>query len=261
MVLHSVPLQLQKIANKTIPRQRAQQFDVTKHIRPDIITNGLVIAISTGNWIIKRFKMERHGVTHVLSRLSYVAGVGMMTMITSQFEKTRKVSGPPSLQPSQWGMLCPSDTPEGEGCGLVKNLALMIHITTDIEEGPLIRLAHNLGIEDITMLNGEEIYAKDMFIVMLNGNIIGVTNKPKRLIYSIRFLRRKGYLSEFISVYTLNKQRVINISSDSGRLCRPYIIVEKGQPKVTTEHIQELALGQRWMAILFDFLSIHVFLF
>jgi DNA-directed RNA polymerase III subunit RPC2 len=189
--------------------------------------------------------MERHGVTHVLSRLSYVAGIGMMTMITSQFEKTRKVSGPRSLQPSQWGMLCPSDTPEGEGCGLVKNLALMTHITTDIEEEPLIRLAHNLGIEDITMMNGEEIYAPNMFIVMLNGNIIGATNKPKKLIYSIRFLRRKGYLSEFISVYTLNKQRVINISSDSGRLCRPYIIVEQGQSKVTNQHIQELALGKR----------------
>ena len=27
--------------------------------------------------------------------------------------------------------LCPSDTPEGESCGLVKNLALMTHVTTD----------------------------------------------------------------------------------------------------------------------------------
>jgi len=27
-------------------------------------------------------------------------------------------------------MLCPADTPEGESCGLVKNLALMTHITT-----------------------------------------------------------------------------------------------------------------------------------
>ena len=36
----------------------------------------------------------------------------MMTKINSQFEKTRKVSGPRSLQPSQWGMLCPADTPE-----------------------------------------------------------------------------------------------------------------------------------------------------
>ena len=57
------------------------------------------------------------------------------------------MSGPRSLQPSQWGLLCPSDTPEGEGCGLVKNLALMTHVTTDQNEKPIKRLAFNLGVE------------------------------------------------------------------------------------------------------------------
>lgn len=37
-------------------------------------------------------------------------------------------------------MLCPCDTPEGEACGLVKNLSLMTHVTTDEEEAPLIEL-------------------------------------------------------------------------------------------------------------------------
>ena len=29
------------------------------------------------------------------------------------------MSGPRSLQPSQWGMVCPSDTPEGEVSELI----------------------------------------------------------------------------------------------------------------------------------------------
>lgn len=237
--------ELKIIADKNIPKVKAAQFDIVKHMRQDLITNGLVNAISTGNWTIKRFKMERQGVTQVLSRLSYISALGMMTRVNSQFEKTRKVSGPRSLQPSQWGMMCPSDTPEGEACGLVKNLALMTHITTEVKEPAIAQLAYNAGVEDIALLGGEEIACPDNYLVFLNGNILGVIREYDRLLWVIRTMRRRGLINGFISIYPNHIHRCIYISSDSGRLCRPYIIVEKGRPLVTQKHINQLLKGVR----------------
>jgi DNA-directed RNA polymerase III subunit RPC2 len=179
-----------KLFNKDLKRQadmvlskpnRAQAFDVVKCIRPDTITNGMVTAISTGNWVLKRFRMDRAGVTQVLSRLSYASALGMMTRVNSQFEKTRKVSGPRSLQPSQWGMLCPADTPEGEACGLVKNLALLAHITTDEDTAPIERLCRDLGVEDVCRLTGHEINSIGSYLVFLNGLILGIHTRPHEL--------------------------------------------------------------------------------
>ena len=65
-----------------------------------------------------------------------MSALGMMTRINGQFEKTRKVSGPRSLQATQWGMLCPADTPEGRPLIIVdensgKHLeALALHVIT-----------------------------------------------------------------------------------------------------------------------------------
>ena len=243
-----------KIFNKDLKRQadlvlskpnRAQAFDIVKCIRPDTITNGMINAIATGNWVLKRFRMDRAGVTQVLSRLSYMSALGMMTRINSQFEKTRKVSGPRSLQASQWGMLCPADTPEGEACGLVKNLALLAHITTDENNTNAIeRLCRDLGVEDVRRMTGNEIHSLEAYMVFMNGLVMGVHTRPVEFARSLREMRRQGLAGEFVSVSLNEGQRAVHIATDGGRVCRPLIIVDEasGLPKLTQKHLEALAL-------------------
>ena len=70
---------------------RVASYDVSKSINQGLITEGLANSIATGNWVAKRFKLEQAGVTEQLSRLSYIAAVGMMSRVRANFEKTRRV--------------------------------------------------------------------------------------------------------------------------------------------------------------------------
>ncbi|XP_059635642.1 DNA-directed RNA polymerase III subunit 2-like [Cornus florida] len=190
--------EIRKNIDLILGKHRSSPLDVSQYIVKDTITVGLERTLSTGNFDVKRFRMHRKGMTQVVARLSFMGTLGHMTKISPQFEKSRKVSGPRALQPSQWGMLCPCDTPEGEACGLVKNLALMTHVTTDEEEGPLISLCYCLGVENLELLSGEELHTPNSYLILLNGLILGKHRRPQ--------LRRAGRIGEFVSIFVNEKQ-------------------------------------------------------
>merc|ERR1719343_1033384 len=61
------------------------------------MTKAIQTAISTGNWNIKRFRIERAGVAQVLSRFSYMSAIGSMMRVRSNFDKGGKLTGPRAL--------------------------------------------------------------------------------------------------------------------------------------------------------------------
>eukprot|EP00940_MAST-03C_sp_MAST-3C-sp2_P002322 g2322.t1 len=247
-----------KIVNTNIKRHvdkvfsrpnRASAFDPTKVIptHTHTITNGFISALASGNWVLRRFRMDQKGVTETVSRLSYIAALGHMTRVRSNVEKSRKVSGPRALQGSQWGMVCPADTPEGEQCGLVKSLALLAHITNpDENEGfDVERLLIDMGVEGVGTLVGEEMFGEDAYLVLINGRIVGATHRAHDLIRSLKMMRRRGCIGEFVSFYIHTLERSVYVSTDGGRVCRPLIVVHRKRALLKQNHIQQLVDGIR----------------
>lgn len=252
---------LLKQFNRVVKTAMDQQLSKKDSTRPfsvkqlmeskmEVIQNGMRVAISSGRWELKRFNMNRQGITQVLSRLSYIACLGMMTRLASSFEKTRKISGPRSLHPSQWGMVCPCDTPEGESCGLVKNFANLSQVTLDLDDTYVRAAAHSLGVEEIDTVTPRDFLT--YYTVFLNGTLIGIHRYPHRLCAGIRALRRSGRLHPHVSISTQQRQRTVQIGSDGGRIARLLIIVRNGQPAVTTHHLDQL---RQRLCTLNDFLA------
>ena len=83
--------------------------------------------------------------------------------------------------------------------------------------------------------------------VFMNGQLVGAHRNPATLISDLKWMRRKGLIFQFVSVYLHENTRTINIACDEGRLCRPMIIVDEasGAPMFDPKlHVPKLMNGQ-----------------
>lgn len=76
--------------------------------------------------------------------------------------------------------------------------------------------------------------------IYLNGELIGSHDKPAELVHELRKKRRHGEIKKQVNIIFYEDTNEIFINSDQGRARRPAIIVEKGLPLVTNEHIERL---------------------
>ena len=65
-------------------------------------------------------------------------------------------------------MICPAETPEGQACGLVKNLTLMAFISVGESSAPINECLEDYGVERLIDLNAMDIFGKTK--VFVNGN-------------------------------------------------------------------------------------------
>lgn len=207
----------------------------------DTITHSLRHALATGNWgVTATGEVSKHGVAQELNRLTWASTLSHLRRVNTPLKKTGKLAKPRQLHNTHWGMICPAETPEGQSCGLVKNLSLMAYISVGklskkVEEF----LMDKLGVERLEDCHVPTIPEKTK--IFINGNWIGVHRNANEIIKTLKRLRRAKNIPEEISIIRDIVNKEIKIYSDSGRIQRPLFIVENGQLTIKKSHIRKLA--------------------
>ena len=88
---------------------RHRELKISSAIRPDLLTQRLLHALATGNWV-----GGRAGVSQLLDRTSNMSALSHLRRVTSPLTRSQPHFEARDLHPTQWGRLCPNETPEGQ---------------------------------------------------------------------------------------------------------------------------------------------------
>ena len=217
---------------KQVESPREATFNVGEIVSHKKITSGLKFAFATGTWGISRgggtANGGQTGVVQILPRLTTMATLGASRKINTPIAREGRTAGPRMLHPSSWGLVCCSDTPEGQACGLVSNLAMTTRIRIGAPMQPiailLMTLDHTI---DISTATSHERYIG--YALHVNGTIVGYAitiDQIKEIATQMRSLRRHGNLPFDCSI-SISNDNSLFVNSDHGALLRPLIIRDR----------------------------------
>ena len=234
-LIHDIFRSLYKRNNILIKQYLQKRQDILSALsRTNQITNGLRHCFATGNWGVSKQTYVRTGVSQVLARLTFGATISHLRRLVIPVGKEGKNTKIRQLHSSQWGYICPSETPEGQSSGIVKNLG---NFTTISVRTPTLLLRNIIeNIKDIILVSSInsiddftefDLRDKSTFKIMLNGIWIGITNKSDNVYRALVSKRVSGLIPSSVSISTNQVDRELAIYGDEGRMLRPVFKVNK----------------------------------
>ncbi len=227
---------------------RKKDLRIASAIRPDLLTQRLIHALATGNWV-----GGRAGVSQLLDRTSHMSTISHLRRVTSPLTRSQPHFEARDLHPTQFSRLCPNETPEGQNCGLVKNYALAVDVSEGCDEDEVTLILRDLNTREIgpeVFTEGTPARGRRAARVFVNGNLVGLHSNPEELVREIRERRRGGTLSPTLGdrAYEINvrydsEMNEVIVNSDSGRLRRPLLVVRNGVTRLARQDLDDLARG------------------
>lgn len=238
MLFQKLTRDIFKYLQKCVENNR--EFNLTLAVKPSTITNGLKYSLATGNWgDQKKAAQAKAGVSQVLNRYTFASTLSHLRRTNTPIGRDGKIAKPRQLHNTHWGLVCPAETPEGQACGLVKNLALMCYISVGTPGEPIVDFMQGRGMD--LLEEYEPLRAPNATKVFVNGVWVGVHRNPSHLVQEVQNLRRTQLISYEVSLVRDIRDREFKIFTDAGRVMRPLFVIDN-DPK--SENNGNLALNK-----------------
>ncbi|GFN40373.1 MAG: DNA-directed RNA polymerase subunit B [Marine Group I thaumarchaeote] len=211
---------------------------VAAAIRPGIVTDKLNNALATGNW-----GRGRVGVTQLLDRTNYLSTISHLRRVQSPLSRTQPNFEARDLHPTHFGRICPSETPEGSNCGLVKNLALSAIISVNASSEEIIEKLYDLGVT--YFLDAKIELKRDGTRVFVDGKLIGYAKDGQKLAESLRELRRHSKIHPHVGI-SMHQPNIkgatkrLYVNCNAGRVLRPLIITKDNKSLLTQDLVEKV---------------------
>jgi DNA-directed RNA polymerase II subunit RPB2 len=171
---------------------------------------------------------KKDGIVQDLSRVSYLSYVSHVRRVNNQVPRDVKMADPHKMRASQWGALCPVESPDGPNIGLLNHLATLCHISPSSDPAPLMDAVLSSGAEPLSVYRSRLGDLRGACKVLLNDTWVAVTRDPPKLVNMVRNMRRQGKLDRTISVAWRILEAEVHLHTDPGRCCRPLRVVADG---------------------------------
>ncbi|KQK03136.1 DNA-directed RNA polymerases IV and V subunit 2 [Brachypodium distachyon] len=214
-----------KAMQRDLNSDRDLQFPL-RYLDASIITNGINRAFATGSWSHPYIRNERcSGIVATLRRTNPLQMMSDLRKSRQQVAYAGKVGDARYPNPSYWGKMCFMSTPDGENCGLVKNLAVTAIVSSRVVQ-PLIDRFVSCGMNKLDEISAKEIPKMDK--IFLNGDWIGSCTDPASFVMRLRCMRRANLIDPQVEIKRDKHQfpGEVRVFSDAGRILRPLLVVE-----------------------------------
>ena len=178
--------------------------------------------------------LNKKGLIQLLNRLSSVGTISHLRRINTLGDMI--MMGQRKLHGTQYGIICPAETPDGGNIGIKKHMSVLSHITFGCSSKPIIEMLYEHGVLPLDDLFPEHIYNKVK--VFVNGKWIGIHEEPLQLYNTLKTLRRNGLINVFTSIAFNYSDMELTLLTDGGRCTRPLYIVDNDKLLVSDKHFK-----------------------